>query len=65
MGKTLLAKPAPPAPAQPPDQAALQRLVLRILEEEYGSYGGIWAQAAARAAARILQAVETVRPILS
>lgn len=62
MGKmATLAKPADPAPNQPPDVVAqLRCMVLRILQEEYGGSTGIWEQAAKRATTRILAAIEGV-----
>jgi hypothetical protein len=60
MSKTAtLAKPADLAPVTcaPDDRAALQRTVLRILQDEYGGSDGLWAMAAKRATMRIMEAI--------
>ena len=63
MNKTaLLAKTAGPALINAADdQAALRRMVVRVLQEEYGDHAGIWEQAAKRAACRIVEAIESVK----
>ena len=68
MGKTAtLAKPAGPALDEPPDQAALRRMIARIIQQEYSgdNCSEFWARPARAAAERIVEALYESRGSVS